>query len=77
MPPFGQPPQSSVPPHPSPIVLQYRPPLAMAQLIGTQLGPPTQRPALQTSAPEQPGHSSLPPGQPFPIVPQYRPVGGM
>ena len=70
--PFGQAPQSSVRPQPSPMLSQYRaPPAAMqvpaVQLFGAQVfatpAPPQVEPVGQSP------HGSVPP-QPSPMVPQ-------
>ena len=42
-----------------------------------QLGPPMQRPPVQTPSPAQAPHSSEPPLQPLPILPQYWPPAGV
>jgi len=62
--------QRSSRPQPSPIRPQYLGLPPAVQVSGMQLAPPTQTPALQTSLAAQAPHSSLPPGQPVPIVPQ-------
>jgi len=41
-----------------------------------QLGPPMQMPPVHTPSPAQAPHSSEPPLQPLPILPQYWPPGG-
>src|SRR5262245_30966983 len=64
-----QPWQSSVPPQPSPILPQYWPPLASAQVIGEQVVG-THRPPRQVWPAAQPPQSSSRP-QPSPILPQY------
>ena len=46
------------------------------QVTRWQLGPPMQRPAVQTPSPAQAPHSSEPPLQPLPILPQYWPPAG-
>jgi hypothetical protein len=50
---------------------------AVPQVARTQLGPPVHRPATQTPSPGQAPHSSAPPGQPLPILPQYWPPVGV
>ena len=47
-----------------------------AQVTRWQLGPPMQRPPVQTPSPAQAPHSSEPPLQPLPILPQYWPPAG-
>jgi len=76
--PVAQAPQSSFMPQPSPTMPQYfaAPPPGV-QVIRWQLGPPTQRPALHTLSPPHMPHSSEPPLQPLPILPQYCPPAGM
>ena len=66
-------PQSSFVPQPSPTVPQYLAPPPDAQVIRWQLAPPTQMSDMQTLSPEQVPHSSAPPLQPLPILPQYWP----
>jgi hypothetical protein len=69
--------QASSRPQPSPITPQYLAIPPWLHVIGTQFGPPTQMPALQISVEEQAPHSRLPPTQPLPILPQYRPFCGV
>ena len=74
--PVGQAPHSSFDPQPSPTVPQYRADPAV-HATRWQLDPPMQRPAVQTPSPAQGPHSSEPPLQPLPILPQYWPPGGV
>src|SRR6185295_7889650 len=75
--PVGQAPQYSTRPQPSPTAPQYCAVPPDAQAMGLQLGPPIHRPAVQTPSPAQAPHSSEPPLQPLPILPQYWPPAGM
>jgi hypothetical protein len=75
--PVAHAPQSSFVPQPSPIVPQYLAPPPDAQVIRWQLAPPTQMLDMQTLSPEQVPHSSAPPLQPLPILPQYWPPAGV
>src|SRR5262245_25306198 len=79
MPPGQAMPQSRVPPQPSPMTPQYRPPPAGVQLPGTQLGSPhtpaTPRPP-QLAGDMQAPQSSIPP-QPSPTTPQKRDPAGL
>ena len=75
--PVPQAPQSSFIPQPSPMMPQYLAAPPEAQVSGWQLGPPTQRPKVQTPSPAQAPQSSEPPLQPLPILPQYWPPAGV
>ena len=66
--PSGHGEQRSARPQPSPIGEQYLALPPGLQVSGIQLAPPTQMLLLQMSAAPQAPHSSLPPGQPLPIV---------
>src|SRR6185295_15568261 len=65
--------QSSAPPQPSPILPQYRPPLGMLQVSGTQLACTHTPEVVQLlGAPQAPQSSARP--QPSPMVPQKLPT---
>jgi hypothetical protein len=66
--PSGHDEQTSARPQPSPIRPQYL--TVPLHVSGMQLGPPTQMLLLHMSPAGHKPHSSLPPGQPLPIVPQ-------
>src|SRR5262245_42177566 len=59
------------------MVPQYRAPPPDVQVIRWQLDPPTQMLAMQTPSLGQAPHSSEPPLQPLPILPQYWPPAGV
>ena len=74
--PVGQAPHSSFDPQPSPTVPQYLAAPPDVQVTRWQLGPPMQMPPVHTPSPAQAPHSSEPPLQPLPILPQYWPPAG-